>query len=279
MRRLHPNVKTYAEDFFEYDGGRLAVSCTGLNALDISYYLNHSFRPNVDVVHDGEWISFRTNKVVAEGEELTYTYGAPPLDLLVTQEFFVGEHERGTQRTHADVGRILQGVKCATFESTLRDDRVWRSVWEAYRTQPSSRADAKVVFGAPWYDERLRPLKTTDEMLGDVYACRNLAFAVRVDQDDTILFRSELLGTRGLLSLLAHEMQHVIDSHFMPYQLFRGELRAWVVERSCETGKSLAALSPQALSSIVRRIAKEYMGVTSKQRVAELYRVARAWLA
>ena len=66
----------------------------------------------------------------------------------------------------------------------------------------------------------------------------------------------------------------------MPYELFRGELRAWVVERSCETGKPLAeiASSPQALSSIVRRIAKEYMGVTSKQRVAELYRVARAWL-
>jgi hypothetical protein len=55
----------------------------------------------------------------------------------------------------------------------------------------------------------------------------------------------------GLLSLLAHEMQHVIDSHFMPYELFRGELRAWVVERSCETGKPLAeiALSPQALAA------------------------------
>lgn len=279
MNLLHPNVKKYAEDFFEYDENGLAMSRAGLNALDISYYLNHSFQPNLDVVHEGEWIAFRTNRIVAEGEELTYTYASPPLDMLFTQEFFVNEHGRGTKGSSADVRRIMQCVKYATFETTLRDDRVWKCIWKAYCTQPLSRTDANRVLGSPWYDECGNALKTTDKMLSDVYECRNLAFVVRVDQDDMILFRSELLGTRALLSLLAHEMQHVIDSHFMPYEIFRSELRAWIVEKSCEERKPIAEIlsSHQALYSIVQRIANEYMCIRSRKKIAELYRQARAW--
>ena len=218
-------------------------------------------------------------RLSAAGEELTYTYASLPLDLLCTQEFFVNEHGRGTKHNNPDVCRIMQRVKYATFESTLGNERVWKSVWKAYCTQPSSRADSKVVFALPWYDECGNALKATDKMLSDMYECHNVAFTVRVDADDMILFRSELIGTRGLFSLIAHEMQHVIDSHFMPYEIFRSELRARIVEKSCESRKSIAdiASSQQALYAIVKRIAKEYMNITSKHKISELYHKARAW--
>ena len=53
------------------------VNATGLNALDVSWYLNHSDDPNLrylEAVEDGEFCSYRTNRVVLDGEELTIDY-------------------------------------------------------------------------------------------------------------------------------------------------------------------------------------------------------------
>lgn len=48
----------------------------GLNAMNISFYLNHSSTPNVDIVNDAnsDYFSFRTNRLIQKGEELTINY-------------------------------------------------------------------------------------------------------------------------------------------------------------------------------------------------------------
>lgn len=91
---LHPSVMKYLCDFTapmteddDYnappcrstDGGlEYGVNATGLNTLDVSWFLNHSDEPNTCVVaatEPGEFNSYRTLTVVSEGEELLFDYG------------------------------------------------------------------------------------------------------------------------------------------------------------------------------------------------------------
>ena len=52
--------------------GRLLVPKTALNGLDISFFLNHSRKPNVRTPDGGE--TFVTTRRVKKGEELTFSY-------------------------------------------------------------------------------------------------------------------------------------------------------------------------------------------------------------
>jgi len=77
IKDIHPNVSKILKDFFgdkksdDYD-----VYAYGPNYINISFYLNHSNKPNIDVVEDNEnnYYSFLTNRKIKKGEELFINY-------------------------------------------------------------------------------------------------------------------------------------------------------------------------------------------------------------
>ena len=55
--------------------GYYDIPADGLNCLDISFYLNNSQDPNLDVVDGGcNLLEFRTNRRIRKGEELLIDY-------------------------------------------------------------------------------------------------------------------------------------------------------------------------------------------------------------
>jgi len=78
IKNLDKNVKKIINDFFgqgdnikSYD-----VLASGPNNLNISYYLNHSNKPNLDIIEieGSNYLGFVTNRIIKEGEELTIDY-------------------------------------------------------------------------------------------------------------------------------------------------------------------------------------------------------------
>lgn len=78
LKHLTPKVRTYLKDFFfkNPETGLYTVSVGGLNAMDISYYLNHSDQPNIELVAQVgcPFYEFRTRRKIKTGEELTFDY-------------------------------------------------------------------------------------------------------------------------------------------------------------------------------------------------------------
>ena len=61
-------------DFFGNKDG-YDVLCYGPNDINISYYLNHSDKPNLDLaVGKSEYYEFITNRKIKKGEELFINY-------------------------------------------------------------------------------------------------------------------------------------------------------------------------------------------------------------
>ncbi len=78
IKNLNKNVKKIVNDFFgqgdkikKYD-----VLASGPNNINISYYLNHSNEPNLDIVEieGSNYLGFVANRIIKEGEELTINY-------------------------------------------------------------------------------------------------------------------------------------------------------------------------------------------------------------
>jgi SET domain-containing protein len=77
IKDIHPNVSKILKDFFgnkqsnDYD-----VYAYGPNYINISFYLNHSEKPNIDVIEDTEnnYFRFITNRQIKKGEELFINY-------------------------------------------------------------------------------------------------------------------------------------------------------------------------------------------------------------
>lgn len=80
LKSLDKNVQQYVKDFFfptSPDGKKIffPVTCDGLNSMNISFYLNHSETPNLDLVPGKDpYYEFRTNKDIKKGEELFINY-------------------------------------------------------------------------------------------------------------------------------------------------------------------------------------------------------------
>ena len=74
LKKLDKGVLKMIDDFcvIEEDGKVLVPEC-GLNGMDISFFLNHSNRPNVRTIDEG--FTFLTQRVIKKGEELTVSYG------------------------------------------------------------------------------------------------------------------------------------------------------------------------------------------------------------
>lgn len=66
------SVKDIVRDFFALQDGVYFVPDYGIDAIDKSYYLNHSKSPNMETFDHGE--TFLSAREIATGEELTADY-------------------------------------------------------------------------------------------------------------------------------------------------------------------------------------------------------------
>lgn len=69
-------IKKMVKDFCPIRGDNYLVPDFGMNAIDISYYLNHSNRPNIKASYDKRTkdTEFRTSRHIKAGEELISDY-------------------------------------------------------------------------------------------------------------------------------------------------------------------------------------------------------------
>jgi SET domain-containing protein len=77
IKDIHPNVRKILTDFFgDKKRDNYDVYAYGPNYINISFYLNHSDKPNIDVIEDTEnnYYSFITNIKIKKGEELFIDY-------------------------------------------------------------------------------------------------------------------------------------------------------------------------------------------------------------
>ena len=70
-------VKKIINDFICPDEKmKYSIPYLGFNSLNVSFFLNHSKKPNLSVVSDKcEYMGFRTNRLIRKGEELFINYG------------------------------------------------------------------------------------------------------------------------------------------------------------------------------------------------------------
>jgi len=76
VNRLPKNIQKLVKDFLKPDEmGMYPVPENGFNDLDITFYMNFSKNPNIDIINDGcEFFSFITNRKIKKGEELFINY-------------------------------------------------------------------------------------------------------------------------------------------------------------------------------------------------------------
>jgi SET domain-containing protein len=77
LKKVNPNVKKILTDFFgNQNSKRYDVLASGPNNINISFYMNHSDKANIDIVDnkDSNYLGFIANKKIKIGEELTINY-------------------------------------------------------------------------------------------------------------------------------------------------------------------------------------------------------------
>jgi SET domain-containing protein len=77
LKHTNKNVIKLIKDFFHPNSkGYFPIPVHGINSLDISYYLNHSNKPNLEIYDcDGcNHFCFKTIKNIKQGTELTFNY-------------------------------------------------------------------------------------------------------------------------------------------------------------------------------------------------------------
>lgn len=67
-KKIPKAVREFAYDLYPVHKGKIYAYRSGLNAVDISFFLNHSDRPNVDA--DEESGAFFAKRAIKKGEEL-----------------------------------------------------------------------------------------------------------------------------------------------------------------------------------------------------------------
>jgi hypothetical protein len=72
IHKLKNPVKEMVKDFCPLQDGEYWFPTTGLQAIDKSYYLNHSKKPNMKTQDSGE--NFITSRNIKAGEELLVDY-------------------------------------------------------------------------------------------------------------------------------------------------------------------------------------------------------------
>lgn len=71
LRDVPPGVRQLLEALCERDEREVWLPSTGLNAVSLYQYLNHSKEPNISLVRPGHYVALRA---IRKGEELTLDY-------------------------------------------------------------------------------------------------------------------------------------------------------------------------------------------------------------
>lgn len=76
VKKLDKEVQRIIVDFYGYEDGYYNIPYEGPNMNDVSYYMNESEDPNVEIIEldDCELVVFRTLKKIKKGEELFINY-------------------------------------------------------------------------------------------------------------------------------------------------------------------------------------------------------------
>jgi len=77
IKDIHPNVRKILTDFFgDKKRDNFDTYAYGPNYINISFYMNHSDKPNIDVIEDtkNNYFTFITNRKIKKGEELFINY-------------------------------------------------------------------------------------------------------------------------------------------------------------------------------------------------------------
>ncbi len=72
IQTLDPAVQKMIFDFCSIEGENVYVPSIGLNAMDISFFLNHSDNPNIVTIDNGA--TFKSSRSIGVDEELTIDY-------------------------------------------------------------------------------------------------------------------------------------------------------------------------------------------------------------
>lgn len=73
LKGLDPAIWKMIDDFFVIEKDKtLTIPATGFNGMDMSFYVNHSKKPNLKTTDDG--FTFVSNRAIKKGEELTIDY-------------------------------------------------------------------------------------------------------------------------------------------------------------------------------------------------------------
>lgn len=72
LSEIEPEVMSLVKDFLVYEDGYYWYSDRGIQGIDISYFLNHSKKPNMTADMLGE--NFYTTRLVKAGEEIVVDY-------------------------------------------------------------------------------------------------------------------------------------------------------------------------------------------------------------
>jgi SET domain-containing protein len=77
IKKLDKEVLKMIDDFFVIENdGSVYIPETGLNGIDISFFVNNSKNPNLKIVGNGkdEALIFKAARPIKKGEELTISY-------------------------------------------------------------------------------------------------------------------------------------------------------------------------------------------------------------
>ena len=76
VQKLDPAVKKMISAFYVLEDGKWGIPKPGINANDISFYLNYSKKPNLKIVNSKKcnMVIFKTTKDIPIGEELVINY-------------------------------------------------------------------------------------------------------------------------------------------------------------------------------------------------------------
>jgi len=78
INKLEKGVKKLVNDFYHNENGYYGIPYNGLNANDISYYMNHSNKPNIKLEDNTRcgMVIFKSKRKIKSGEELLIDYNS-----------------------------------------------------------------------------------------------------------------------------------------------------------------------------------------------------------
>lgn len=100
FKKIDKGVIKMIDDFFVIEkNNTVYIPETGLNGIDISFFVNNSKNPNLKIIEDGknEALNFKTIKKIEKDEELTVSYATYDEKYKLINENFATKKNKNNQ--------------------------------------------------------------------------------------------------------------------------------------------------------------------------------------